>query len=100
MKKKILIMAGYYLPSVKGGGPIQSIKNIVDNLSDKFDFYIIAADRDLWDEQPFENIEVDKWIQVGKANVYYTDVTKLTWKKTADIINSANYNMMYLNSVC
>ncbi|MBS7528101.1 glycosyltransferase [Fusibacter paucivorans] len=98
MKKKVLIMAGYYLPSVKGGGPIQSIKNIVDNLSDEFDFYIVATDRDLGDSKPFEDIEIDKWIRVGKANVYYTDVSTLDLKKTKIIIDSSYCKTMYLNS--
>ncbi len=91
-------MAGYYIPSVKGGGPIQSIKNLVDNLSDKIDFYIVAADRDLGDDKPFENIKVNEWISVGNAKVFYIDITQLTWKKIADIINSVNYKVMYLNS--
>lgn len=98
MKEKVLIMAGYYLPSVKGGGPIQSIKNIVDNLSDKFEFYIVSADRDLGDSIPFEDIEVDRWIEVGKANVYYTDVSTLDWRKTKIIVDSSNCKIMYLNS--
>ncbi|PEZ03466.1 glycosyl transferase family 1 [Bacillus sp. AFS018417] len=98
MKKKVLIMAGYYVPSIKGGGPIQSIKNLVDNLADKIDFYIVAADRDLGDEKPFDNIKTDEWLQVGKAKVFYTNFSKLTWRKTAEIINSVNYDMIYLNS--
>lgn len=91
-------MAGYYLPSVKGGGPIQSIKNIVDNLSDKFDFYVVATDRDLGDSKPFEDIEIDKWIRVGKANVYYTDISTLDWQKTKKIIDGSHCKTMYLNS--
>lgn len=98
MKKKVLIMAGYYVPSVKGGGPIQSIKNLVDSLSDIIDFYIIAADRDLGDDTTFANIKVDTWLQVGKAKVFYTNISKLTWKKTAEVINSIEYDVIYLNS--
>lgn len=98
MKKKVLILAGYYEPSVKGGGPIQSIKNLVDNLSNKLDFYIVAMDRDLGDDKPFPNVETNKWVTVGKAKVFYTDPAKLTWKKTIDIINSVDYDVMYLNS--
>jgi glycosyltransferase involved in cell wall biosynthesis len=98
MKKKVLIMAGYYLPSVKGGGPIQSIKNIVDNLSDRFDFYVVAADRDLGESEPFNNIVVDTWVQVGKTKVYYTDILTLDWKKTKKIIDDSHCKIMYLNS--
>jgi glycosyltransferase involved in cell wall biosynthesis len=98
MKKKVLIMAGYYVPSVKGGGPIQSIKNLVENLSDRIDFYIVAADRDLGDQKPFKNIKTNEWLKVGKAKVYYVNPTKLTLKKAAEIINSVNYDLIYLNS--
>lgn len=98
MKKKVLIFAGFYIPSIKGGGPIQSIKNLVDNLSERVDFYIVAADRDLGDDKPFDDIKVDDWVQVGNAKVFYTDPLKLTWGKTANIINSVNYDVIYLNS--
>lgn len=98
MKRKVLIMAGYYIPSVKGGGPIQSIKNIVDNLYDKFEFYVVAADRDLGDDEPFENIDVDTWVRIGNAKVYYTDITTLDWEKTKTIIDSSFCEIMYVNS--
>lgn len=98
MKKKVLICAGFYIPSIKGGGPIQSIKNLVDNLSERVDCYIVAADRDLGDDKPFDNIIIDEWLQVGDAKVFYTDLSKLTWRKTANLINSVNYDVIYLNS--
>lgn len=98
MKKKVLILASYYEPSVKAGGPVQSLKNLVDNLSNKLDFYIVAGDRDWGEDKPFPNVETNKWMSVGKAKVFYTDRTKLTWKKISDIINSVDYDVMYLNS--
>ncbi|MFF2857047.1 glycosyltransferase family 4 protein [Peribacillus sp. NPDC058002] len=98
MKQKVLICAGYYIPSIKGGGPIQSIKNLVNNLSERVDFYIVAADRDLGDDKPFDNLIIDEWIQVGDAKVFYTDLSRLTWRKTANVINSVDYDVIYLNS--
>lgn len=98
MKKQVLILAAYYIPSIKGGGPIQSIKNIVDNLSDKVDFHIITSDRDLGDNHSFSGIVTNKWLKVGKAQVYYTNPLDLTWRKTANIINSIDYDVLYLNS--
>ncbi|MBS4030264.1 MAG: glycosyltransferase [Clostridiales bacterium] len=98
MKKNVLIMGGYYIPSVKGGGPIQSIRNLVDNLSDKINFYIVTLDRDLGDDKPFRNIKTDTWLKVGKAKVYYTNQHELTWRKTESIINSVDYDVLYLNS--
>lgn len=98
MKKKILIMAGYYLPSVKGGGPIQSIKNLIDNLGGAIDFYVLAADRDLGDEKPFNNIIVDEWTEVNNAKIYYTDMKLLNIKKLKKIVEMEKFDCLYLNS--
>lgn len=98
MKKKVLIMSGYYFPSVKGGGPIQSIRNLVDNFGDKIDIYILAADRDLGDEKPFANIVVDKWTEVENATIFYTDMNFVNWKKIKKIIEGINCDILYLNS--
>jgi len=98
MKKKILVLAGYYVPSVKGGGPIQSITSLVNNLSDKLDFYILATDRDLGDEHPFHGVETEKWVQVGSAKVFYINTKELTLHRLVEIINSVDYDACYLNS--
>ncbi|MDD2592405.1 MAG: hypothetical protein PHN21_06340, partial [Erysipelotrichaceae bacterium] len=97
MKRKILVFAEHYLPAVKGGGPIRSIKYIVDSLSDKYDFYIVTTDRDLNDEIPF-NVEKDRFIQVDKAMVYYTDINKLSLNKLRKIMNSETFDVIKLNS--
>lgn len=98
MKKKILILNSYYLPGVKGGGPIQSIKNLVDNFSDKFDFYIITSDRDLGDYKPYENIEIREWVDNGNAKICYINKEKISLRYYLDIINGINYDIIYLNS--
>lgn len=98
METKVLVMTGCYIPGVKGGGPIQSIKNMVENLSNVIDFYIVTSDRDLGDINPYPNIEVDEWVRVGEAKVFYTDVSKLNFIKIKKIVNSINYDVMYLNS--
>jgi glycosyltransferase involved in cell wall biosynthesis len=91
-------MAGYYLPSVKGGGPIQSIKSIVNNFSDDIDFFIVAADRDLGDNKPFDNIVIDKWTKVGNTQVYYTNLSLFNWRKIKKIIEDLDCDILYLNS--
>lgn len=98
MKKKVILLTSYYLPGVKGGGPIQSIKNLIDNFSDKFDFYIITSDRDLGDNKPYENIKIEEWVDSGNAKVYYINKDKFSLRTYIDIINGINYDMIYLNS--
>lgn len=70
VKKKVLVFNGYYLPAKKYGGPTTSLVNIVENCSDDFDFYIIAANHEMGETKPFDNI-TEGWNQVGKAKVLY-----------------------------
>ncbi len=71
MKKKVLIIIGRYLPGYKDGGPVRSIKNLTDNFGDEFDFKILTSDRDNGDKEPYKNIKIHDWNQVGLASVYY-----------------------------
>lgn len=70
-KKDILIIMGRYLPGYKDGGPVRSIKNLVDYLGDEYNFKILTCDRDHGDTESYSNIKVNDWNQVGKASVYY-----------------------------
>lgn len=97
MKNNVLIIAGYYIPGVKGGGPIQSIKNLVDNLSEEYNFYILANDRDLGDNTPY-SITMDQWVKNENSHVYYTDISKLTIKKIRQITKKIDFDVIYLNS--
>ncbi|WP_195346207.1 glycosyltransferase family 4 protein [Paraclostridium sordellii] len=70
-KKNILIIMGRYLPGYKDGGPVRSIKNLVDYLGDEYNFMILTCDRDHGDIEPYPNIKVNDWNEIGKAKVYY-----------------------------
>lgn len=69
--KKILILMGHYLPGYKDGGPVRTVVNLVQNLGSDYHFYILTADRDHGDLQPYPDIQVNEWNQVGQASVYY-----------------------------
>lgn len=71
--KTILIIMGRYLPGYKDGGPVRSIKNLVDRLGDEYDFHILTVDRDHGDQKPYPGIKVRDWNQVGAAKVYYVE---------------------------
>lgn len=98
MTKKMLIITGYYLPSIKGGGPIQSIKNIVENFNSELEIYIITGDRDLGDSTAFPNITIDGWNKVGSANVFYINSEKYSLSKIKNIIHDLDVDIIYLNS--
>lgn len=97
MRKKILILNGQYLPGYKGGGPIISCANMVENLSDQFDFYVLCADRDYKENKPYVGIRRNQWNQVGSANVYYMSPEAQSLKGFEKMIKETEYDVLYLN---
>lgn len=69
--EQLLIFSGCYLPGYKGGGPIRTIANMVEQMGDEFSFSLYTADRDLGDEVPYIGVQSNAWQRVGKANVFY-----------------------------
>ena len=96
-KKKVLVLNGQYLPGYKGGGPIQSCVNMVENLYDQFDFFVLCADRDYKEEKPYEGVKINDWNQVGHANVYYMSPDKQSLSGFEEVLNSTEYDVLYLN---
>ena len=96
MKKTILILTGQYLPGFKGGGPIKSIANIVEHLGEDFKFKIMTSDRDLGDTESYKGIKLNEWIDVQGAEVIYLDTSRQNFKEMRNIINSIEYDLMYL----
>jgi glycosyltransferase involved in cell wall biosynthesis len=96
-KLKILIISKYFYPGYKAGGPIQSIKNLCDELSDYFEIYIIAKDRDVEDKNPYEGIIQNNWNRVNGHYVYYFN--NLSLKRLKNIIENIDPDKIYLNSL-
>lgn len=94
----ILTFAGSYLPGFKAGGPIRSLANMVDGLSDELDFRIVAADRDLGDATAYPGVRVNHWNTVGRAQVFYRSPGAAGWRALVENLRDSDYDLIYLNS--
>ncbi len=95
--KKILILAGRYLPGYKDGGPVRTLINLTDMLGDEYEFRLVVLDRDHGDEKPYPNIKVGEWNIVRKAKVLYYKAGEMTkafiqeLAKDVDLIYSCGF---------
>ena len=97
---RILIFIDWFLPAYKAGGPIVSVKNIINQFSEKFSFYIVTSDRDMGDVNSYENIDLNEWINVkNKYQIIYLSPTKQNTKTYKEIINYVKPNKIYVNSL-
>lgn len=91
---KVLVFISHYLPGFKSGGPVKTLKNMVDNLD--YDFYIVTLNHDIDGE--VYSIENKVWLSIFGSKIYYVnqaDVNKSLFKK---IINDVEPDFIYLNS--
>lgn len=94
--KKILIIAEYFRPGYKAGGPIKSIYNLANALNNCFDVNILTRSHDLNDSHHY-NIPKNKWTNYENLNVYYN--TENFSNKVYKDINLSKYEIIYLNSL-
>lgn len=97
-KPKIVCFVGYYLPGYKAGGPLRTIANMVEQLSDYFEFWIITRDRDLGDSTAYEGVKIDQWCRCGSANVFYASNKTLSVRGISSIVIKIDCDAIYLNS--
>ncbi len=97
-RPKILIVLEYYLPGFKSGGPIRSISNLVDRLGDQFDFYILARDHDSGDKKPYQGVQFNTWVKVGKGLVYYASPDHLSFRHLLSLVRDLRPAIICLNS--
>ena len=94
----ILCLLDYYLPGFKSGGPLRSILNLVDQLGDELDFFIITRDRDANDAESYPAICVNEWNVVGRSQVFYATPDQIDLYSIARLIRNTPHDVLYLNS--
>ncbi len=98
-KKRILIFIDWFLPGYKAGGPIRSTVNIIEQLFEDFDFYIVTSDRDLGDESPYKNIITNKTEDNGKYKVVYLSPENQNKKTCLKLFEEIKPDKVYFNSL-
>ncbi len=98
-KSRILIFVDWYVPAFKAGGPIRSIYNLITKFKTDYEFYVITSDRDLGDNEPFQNIETNKWTDVEGVQVMYLSPANYKIKEFKKFITEVNPHIVYLNSL-
>ena len=98
-KKKLLIFIDWYKPGYKAGGPIRSISNLISNLSEIFDIYVITRNTDYLETTPYTNIQTDHWNNIDNASVYYISKKRLNLSNIKKLIIEINPSIIYCNSL-
>lgn len=99
IKKSILLFADWYEPGFKAGGPIRSCVNFVEAMKNDFTIYVFTSDRDLYSENPYPDVEKNRWIKDMSVNLFYCSPQEISWKKIHQQIKKISPDFIYLNSM-
>lgn len=98
-KKKILVFIDWYLPGYKAGGPIRSCANLIEALSDQYDFWVVCGDRDYLEDEPYEGIEPNRWENRGAAKTLYLSPKRQTLSTVTEVISTLKPDIVYVNGI-
>jgi glycosyltransferase involved in cell wall biosynthesis len=69
-KPRVLVVADYYLPGFRAGGPVRAISNTIERLASSVDFHVVTRDHDA-DGTTYGDVEVGTWNGGSCARVLY-----------------------------
>ena len=98
-KKRILICIDWYEPGFKAGGPIRSVANIVNELKDDYEFYILTSAYDLGETEPYHDVALNEWFDEDGLFLKYLDKKLLNYAAIKRNILEIRPDTVYLNSL-
>ena len=100
MLPKILIIYDHFLPAWQAGGPVRSIAQLIDQMSDEFTFYVLASAYDHKQNDILENIQLNQWCNwKNQASVYYQTNRKSSILQISSIIKEIQPDIIFINGL-
>jgi glycosyltransferase involved in cell wall biosynthesis len=94
-RPRVLVVADYYLPGFRAGGPVRAISNTIGRLAPGVDFLVVTRDHDA-DGSRYRDVEPGQWTDRSPARVLYA--RHLTpWVLRRCVVESA-CDVIWLNS--
>jgi len=97
-KPTVLLIADYFAPAYKAGGPIRSLGNLVACLGNEIEFHVLTRNRDLGDPRPFSGIEPDVWLACDGYRACYLAPTRNLPGAVRRAAGAVRFDLVYLNS--
>ncbi|MBS1680696.1 MAG: glycosyltransferase family 4 protein [Bacteroidetes bacterium] len=96
--KRILILYSHFPPAFKGGGPIQSLANLVELLQHDFQIRVVCSAYDLQETQLLKGIVPDVWNSyLDNVEVFYA--TGSGGAAVIDAIRVCNTDIIFINGI-
>lgn len=109
MKQRILLFYDHFYPSYKAGGPTQSLVNLVRELHDVYELYVVCKPHERGETSLLEGIKVNTWMEWGreddkaeveaKAKVYYWQYGWSAKTQLLNLLDEVSPDVVYVNGI-
>ncbi len=105
MKQRILIFYDHFYPSYKAGGPTQSLVNLVRELHNEYELFVVCKPHERGETSLLEGIQVNTWMAWGKeddkekAKVYYWQYGWGTKTQLLNLLDEVSPDVVYINGI-
>src|ERR1700761_2957692 len=96
MRKKIFILADWFLPGYKAGGLVTALANLTRTIGDRFELFVMTRDRDLGDLAAYRGIAPNEWRDGENIKIFYTG--DFSFGNLRRQIERVQPDVLYLNS--
>ena len=94
-RPRVLVVADYYLPGFRAGGPVRAVSNTISRLAADADFFVVTRDHDA-DGTKYADIEAARWHAHATCSVLYAP--RLTPALLRRCVADSNCDVIWLNS--
>lgn len=95
----VLIFIDWFWPGYKAGGPVRSLLNLTEQLSNEYAFHIVTRNTDYMSSKPYANVRANEWNEIRKnIHVYYISRDHLCRKTILSFIRGS-YDKIYINGI-
>jgi glycosyltransferase involved in cell wall biosynthesis len=101
--RKIFILVENFFPAYKGGGPIQSITNLIISLQNEYEVYVVTSAYDLRSTSIMPGITPDAWMEIilpnaeKKIKVWYAEKGKPGYSLFKHLVSTEHPDVIYIN---
>ena len=97
---RVVATAGVFEPGFRGGGPIRSLRFILDTLPGDLDVTLITRDRDLHSPAPYPGLSGRLLRRDDRSAVFYLDPrAPRHWVRLIRHVRSRPIDLLYVNSI-
>lgn len=97
---KVLIVIDWFLPGTASGGPLRSYANLIAQLNEGFEFYIITRDTDFGTTAPYKTVVSNSWNRLNAyTQVYYLSNDQISRSNLTTLLRATAFDVALVNGI-